>query len=695
MQIRIVLRVGDKQMDSDIEKVCYFGDDLSVEQNRDESGNIIKTLNGKLIFFDKAFDLITADTTLNAPKCYCDIYLADKLAFLGVFDWTKCEINYDDKILTATIEDNANKQMDFNAIINEEINVLSLNPETRKVKIFHPAQIQIALRIGVNNSRHLASWFNGQWYNSELDFSGGSDMTQFGFATNNYSNTRFKVRWSDFSNSDYTYSDGVSNIADGKGHSIRFSTQTQTSATGVIKTTITAYYYRGTAVARTITKTYTSSAATTWEAHSADFSVYRLQAENSVVYARVCSRTKRTSAHVAKKTGDPDTESKFYYTLPLNISGLTTTGFIRMSTKKGSTATDTSVKIGDAYYYPPDDEKKWIPFAQDLWHSNISYWINSIHNMNTYYNTYSNADACDVDSYKFTDVISSVLAKKNLSLQVDNQYQADSNYPLYIIPSSNVTRYPYSRPQADLTLTLQSMLDTYCTINNSEYKVVGTKVMIRSRYKTITQQEDTLDIRDKMWAVVPAATGQNIIKVDKLPSASKTISYQCSDGGPLFGAKTIINNDAIKEDSSENITLPCDADICGALIYPNRFVTDNKNYFVAVINTEGKNLGSVNATLIPSGQGVNNFLLSVESLLYNVYFRFLGFENFNMRGTYVDYSGKGWQTEKVKKITYNIPIGDIDVIDFNKLVNTPLGRGIITKLSINLTSLLAQIDLKI
>lgn len=716
----IILQIGEKTLDSRKISFCNFGNDIALIKERQKNGFIDETLSGKFSLFGEAFSEINRNTSLNAPVCSMGLFGANnKEIYRGKFTWADCEIDYDNKIITINSLANANAVSDeFDEILNEEINVLELKPESALVKCWHNAILQIDIRTAQNmHSRHAINWANGAYSDCELDTSADFSKANFGY-TDLKINLYYVIKdiKQDGKTYDFKglvnakYSDYVktskNTFEDIRGYKIELLF---TYTPALNRTLIEVHWIipNGSIVKREqfSVQYKADSIDDVNAAGSAAGSLLGIATKGHLVYyagMRLLTRVDRGVAGTKAKTdSDPDNESNFNYAAPITLQGIESyNSNIYLSLRTGNEPSPWGIAKDGIYYYPPDDSGKYIPLSWDLWDSPFSLWLDKTINADkVFYDAYSKGEGVYVHGYKLTELIKIILDSKKIGFRLNSKYSPEADFNIFAIPVSNVTRFPYAKPASQFTVSLKKLLDVYCTVTNSEYFLSEKELIIQSKYLTnrIDGYLSQIDLSANFWSGTykKISFGQNNLKALELPASSTSVSYQAERVADIFASRTYYNSDNLKNSNSESIQIGCEVDIANGFIEPSRFSETSANFFIVAVNPSNNTILTNSATaIVPGGQAIDNLRLSPEYLLYKYWKYYLGCSAFNVHGAFKDWDATCYIASPVKSATYKFPIKSIEQIDFFKAITTDLGKGLINKLTINLIDYSAEAELK-
>lgn len=681
---RAVLGTDSKTISESDGRFCHFSDDLSITYEKNNEGVIFdKKLSGSVTFYDRAFELLKEEFDKKVSG-YFYFTLKDSRdgsdMFYGKFTLKDCEINFDDKLFTASITDASSKYPELKAAMNKDVNICSIGAPVRMIGLRYYDVTQVTMQ----GSRNALNIVNGQVYRTEITSAQDASLINErinGFSKVNMSENAWSLsRWQ-YSRGDYfEQSDDVIVSRSDSRYMVRFN-NSNVWESGRYHTTITATYmitYSPTPMTNTLTKEYYAASASTWKDHAADFFLTPIASVTNL-YKRTLTRAARYSNSRVRIEDDVDSESRFNYHNPggCNVN-------VYVSARFSTSPSDYGINADGKYYLPPNDDENWISFCEDRWTDTVSYWVKHEPNMGL-----SGYEQVNVHAYDIKEVLEKLLRQLGLSLELDSYLTAFSAGDFYLVPNSNILRFPYSRPASICITTLKKLLATICSVFNMDYYLREDKLVLCSkrmtqhsiyRHQKPTYAECQIDCTE-LWdngAKKLLGTGQNTVKLDTDFKLSYSFSYTSAEEGfNAFDKAQMVCSDVMAQDgASETVDFGCDADINKMMIMPQEF--SDTDFAIICCSNDA----------VAVRDGIQNGIMAVDRVAY-YYQNLLPNQNYVMRG--VAFTAKS--IKAYHELNYKIPLEKAE-IDIYSGIYTQFGACQIEKVSINLTTFVADITLK-
>lgn len=389
---------------------------------------------------------------------------------------------------------------------------------------------------------------------------------------------------------------------------------------------------------------------------------------------------------------------------------------ITISTRLSDEPTQWGRASNGKYFLPPLSNQPWIPIGRSQW-INYSMWVNITDAM-THFDTLTNASKQYriKDAYRLATVINALLSKIAPEIIFDetpthSQFFYDDtilqgvasylrNTRPVISPKSNVLLGEYKEPAQKAPCTLKTIFDMLAKVYGCYWYIKPDKKLVIEHikwFKNGGSYNDTPTVGYDLTSLENAPNGKkwafatSKYQYDKIDMPSRYQFEWMDDVTELFKGEPInVLSKFVTEDKVEEVTIAnFSTDIDLMLLASEKFSKDGFALFQAISIFSPYVLPFETYIIGNYTYRLQNYMVSMRYLQE----KFLTYDMpswaINVNGTATTSAG----IKRQKKQTITFPIGDTDP-DINRLVKTYLGTGQFDKLTINLSSRMANATLK-
>lgn len=690
-------------------------------------------LSGNLTFVGADYDYIVGTPFENTFTL--EIYVSydngstSSLFWSGVFHWTDCTINADDKTVKVKPQ-TSDRYSKILAGMDKEYDLIKLNPVIQPITVTRRPMIQIYVP-GDNvvscilsemqweqdadsetseNKLHNDYHFDKCSDFVELNFTGTIPQymtdTFIGTWPTQYRNQHYEGEWRTFQNAQgvyfityfqNTYGEGTQNVLFRNGLRCYAENNPSTVLWEFRQDVTNPSDHKFLAIPDDFTMGSSRSGV-------ADLTGTQ---STTPVYARLCLAKSTYNGQNAYEIPDGDLVSNnrnYRYCI-----GIGTEELVVMTYNHSSDPTQWGIRPDGDYYTKPTQDLQtiaYMPIARSTWGYASIWYRHTAFTVTLEQN--GRADTEIRDAFTLEAVINALLSEIDPTIQFDatqiysrflfgtNPLLGGSSYGrLVMTPKSNILVAEYTQPARKAPITmgqvlemLKKVLGCYWYINDQNQLIIehvswfkngGSYSGVQAVGIDITTAENTRN--GKMWSF-----GTNEYTFEKADMPERYQYEWMDDTTEVFKGQAIdVVSTFVEQGKVEEINVSgFNPDIDYMMLNPSNVSEDG----FALINCTVTNNSYVCGIYESAGQAVQNFNLSMEYV--QPLFLISDMPSWNIKVNGSTATALGIQRKKMQ--TVSVPLGYLDP-NVQQLVATGLGNGEITKMNINLSSRTAKTTL--